>query len=103
MFASVMKATGLGSKEEAKRVADQILPRAQQSLLGFKGLLFLLDDKAGKGMSIVFYESEEVARASGEARDRLIKEGASKMGASISSREGYEVLLASGVAELIQA
>ena len=102
MFASVVTGTGLGSKEEAKRVIDQILPRAQ-SLPGFKGLLFLLDDKAGKATTIVFYESEEVARASVEARDRLIKEGASEMGASVSSREGYEVVLASGVAELIQA
>lgn len=102
MFASVMTATGKVSKEEAKRVIDQMLPRGQ-SLPGFKGVLFLLDEKGGKGMAIVFYESEEVARASGEARDRLRKEAVSEIGASISSLEGFEVVLASGVAELIQA
>ena len=102
MFASVTTGTGLVSKQQAQRVIDQILPRSQ-SLPGFKGVLFLLDEKGGKGMGIVFYESEEVARASGEARDRLRKEGASEMGASISSLDGYEVVLASGVAELIQA
>ena len=102
MFASVTTGTGLVSKQHAKRVIDQILPRSQ-SLPGFKGVLFLLDEKGGKSMGIVFYESEEVARANGEARDRLRKEGTSEMGASISSLEGYEVVLASGVAELIQA
>ncbi len=90
------------SKEEAKRAIDQILPRAQ-SLPGFKGVLFLLDEKAGKGLAIALYESEEVARASAEARDRLRKEGASQAGASISSVEGYEVVVASGVAEPIKA
>jgi hypothetical protein len=102
MFASVLTGTGLVGKEEAKRVIDQILPR-QKTLPGFKGVLFLLDEKGGKGMGIVFYESEEVARASSEARDRLRKQAVTEMGASISSLEGYEVVLASGVAELIQA
>jgi len=47
MFPSVMTTKGHASKDEAKRVIDQILPRAQ-SLPGFKGVLFLLDEKAGK-------------------------------------------------------
>ena len=102
MFASVTTGTGLVSKEQVKRLSEQTLSR-QQSLPGFKGVLFLLDEKTGKGMGIVFYESEEVARAGGEARDRLRKEAASEIGASITSLEGYEVVLASGVAELIQA
>ncbi len=46
MFASVMTTKGHASKEEAKRAIDQILPRSQ-SLPGFKGVLFLLDEKAG--------------------------------------------------------
>jgi len=74
MFASVMTTKGHASKEEYKRVIDQLLSRGQ-SLPGFKGVLFLLDEKSGKGMTINLYESEEVALASVEARDRLRKEG----------------------------
>ncbi len=77
MFASVMRTTGQASTEQAKRVINQTLPRGQ-SVPGFKGVLFLLDEKGGKGMAIVFYESEELARASAEARDRLRKEAASE-------------------------
>ncbi len=102
MFASVMRTTGQASTEQAKRVINQTLPRGQ-SVPGFKGVLFLLDEKGGKGMAIVFYESEELARASAEARDRLRREAASEIGVSIASLEGYEVVMASGVAELIQA
>jgi heme-degrading monooxygenase HmoA len=102
MFASVMTTKGHASKEEYKRVIDQLLPRGQ-SLPGFKGVLFLLDEKSGKGMTINLYESEEVAQASAEARDRLRKEGASQVGASISNVEGYEVVVASGIAEPIKA
>jgi hypothetical protein len=102
MFASVTTGTGLVSKAEAKRVIDQMLRRSQ-SVPGFKGALFLLDEKTRKALAIALYESEELARASEEARDRLRKEAASEMGGSITSQEGYEVVLASGVAELIQA
>ncbi len=102
MFASVMTAKGQVSRDDAKRVIDQMLPRAQ-STAGFKGVLFLVDEKASKGMAIVFYESEEVARTSAEERDRLRKDAASQVGASISSVEGYDVLMASGVAALIHA
>ena len=102
MFASVMTAKGQISRDDAKRVIDQMLPPAQ-SVPGFKGALFLVDEKASKGMAIVFYENEEAARASADERDRLRTDAASQVGASISSVEGYEVLMASGVAELIQA
>jgi polyhydroxyalkanoate synthesis regulator phasin len=77
MFASVMTTKGQASKEEAKRVIDQLLPRAQ-SLPGFKGAIVLLDEKGSKGMAVALYESEEVARAGAEARDRLRKEAASQ-------------------------
>ncbi len=102
MFASVITTKGQPSKQEAKRVIDQVLPRAQ-SLPGFKGAIFLLDEKAGKGMAIALYENEEVARAAAGARDSLRREAASEVGASISSEESYEVLVASGVAAPIQA
>jgi hypothetical protein len=102
MYASVMTTKGPASKEEANRVIDQLLPRAQ-SLPGFKGVIFLLDEKGSKGMAIALYESEEVARVNSEARDRLRREAAGEAGAIISSVESYEVLVASGVAEPIQA
>jgi hypothetical protein len=102
MFASVMRITGRMSKEEVTRVANQMLPRGQ-SIPGYKGGLVLLDEKGGTGLAFAFYESEEVARASAEARDRVRKDGASGVGASIASAESYEVVFAAGVAELIQA
>ena len=102
MFASVMRMSGRMGKEEATRVINQMLPRGQ-SIPGLKGGLVLLDEKGGTGLAIGFYESEKMARASAEARDRLRKDAASGVGASIASLESYEVVFASGLAELIQA
>jgi hypothetical protein len=71
-------------------VIDQLLPQAQ-SLPGFKGVIFLLDEKGSKAIAITLYESEEVARVNSEARDRLRSEAVGEAGASISSVESYEV------------
>jgi polyhydroxyalkanoate synthesis regulator phasin len=49
MYASVMTTKGPASKEEANRVIDQLLPQAQ-SHPGFKGVIFLLDEKGSKAM-----------------------------------------------------
>ena len=103
MFARVTVTTGQTSKEEVSRVIrDRILPAAE-GLAGFKGGLWLLDEKGGRGLTITLFESEEALRASAEAADRLRKQAVGELGASISSVDSYEVVIATGVAQPITA
>jgi len=103
MFARVTTTKGQASTEEANRVVRKALPRIQ-GIPGFRGGLWLLDEKGGKGLVITLYESKEALRASAEPADRVRKEATSELGVSVSSvEEGYEVVVAAGVAEPIQA
>lgn len=103
MFARVTTTKGQVTKEEAVRVIrNRVLPAAD-GLTGFKGGLWLLDQKGGKGLTITLFESEEALRASAEAADRLRKEAVGELGASVASVESYEVVVAAGVAEPITA
>ena len=103
MFARVTTTKGQVTKDEAVRVVrNRVLPAAD-NLPGFKGGLWLIDEKGGKGLTITLFETEEALRASAEAADRLRKEAVGELGASVSSVESYEVVVAAGVAEPITA
>lgn len=103
MFARVTTTKGQVTKQDAARVVrDRVLPGAE-AIPGFKGGLWLVDEKGGKGLTITLFDSEEALRASAEAADRLRKSAVGELGASVVSVESYEVVVAAGVAEPITA
>ncbi len=103
MFARVTTTKGQVTKQDAVRVIrDRILPGVD-AVPGFKGGLWLVDEKGGKGLTITLFDSEEALRASAEAADRLRKSAVAELGASVVSVESYEVVVAAGVAEPITA
>ncbi len=62
MFARVTTTKGQVTKEDAVRVIrDRVLSRAKD-VPGFKGGLWLLDEKGGNGLTITLFESEEALR-----------------------------------------
>jgi len=103
MFARVTTTKGQVTKQEAARVVrDRVLPGAK-AIPGFKGGLWLIDEKGGKGLTITLFESEETLRASAEAAEGLRKGAVGELGVSVASVESYEVIVAAGVAEPITA
>ncbi len=103
MFARVTTTKGQVTKEDAARVVrDRVLPGAK-AIPGFKGGLWLIDEKGGKGMTITLFDSEEALRASAEAAERLRAGAVGELGVSTTSVESYEVIVAAGVAEPITA
>jgi heme-degrading monooxygenase HmoA len=62
--------------ETIKVMRDSILPAAKKQK-GFKGLLYLIDRKTGKGMSIVMWNTEAdmtAGEASGFYKEQVAKE-----------------------------
>lgn len=103
MFARVTTTKGQVTKQNAVRVIrDRVLPGADR-IPGFKGGLWLIDEKGGKGLTITLFDSEEALRASAETADRLRKDAVGELGVSVASVESYEVVVAAGVAEPITA
>ena len=77
--------------EAAKRVEDRVIP-AIKSQKGFRGLYLFSDRKAGKGMAITLWGSEEDAIAdeqSGKMQER--SSWFQDFFTSTPVREGYEV------------
>lgn len=93
MYARVTFATAQPGKvdDTIKVMRDSILPAAKKQK-GFKGLFYLTDRKAGKGMVVVLWKTEAdmtAGEASGFYREQVAKEMPLLAGAP--TMEHYEV------------
>jgi heme-degrading monooxygenase HmoA len=93
MIARVTTVKGQPGREEEAitQYRDQVLP-AVKGQAGYKGALLLIDRRAGTGISISLWESEEAQRASEAAVTQLRQQAAQQMGATQApSVDIYEV------------
>ena len=92
MFARVITAqAGDAGSEDVVRLAEQQLPGARQRP-GFAGFYLLVDDSAGKVITISLWDSREDLEAVAEgAADGIHDEGVSETGLSSLRLETYEV------------
>ena len=71
-------------------VRDQLLPWLREST-GFRGLIRLADQTAGKTLVITLWADEESLRASAEVGDKLTELATLTTGATRLAREEFDV------------
>lgn len=92
MFARVSTYEGPAERidEGLEHARERILPAAR-NIPGFSGILFLVDRRSGKAVSVTLWESERAMQDSEEEANRLRKESAEAAGEEITGVERYEV------------
>lgn len=97
MFARVTTTTGQAKKDDVVRVLrERVIPGAE-GMQGFKGAYWLLDEKAGKGIALTLWDSEEALRASAGPVGQLRTQSVDELGVKVESVESFEVILTAGV------
>jgi heme-degrading monooxygenase HmoA len=93
MFARVSTLRGRPERlDEAARVMqEEAVPFARQQP-GFKAAYWLADRSTGTVLAVSLWESEEAMRASEAAVEPRRRQSAERLGATIESVEGYEVI-----------
>jgi heme-degrading monooxygenase HmoA len=92
MYARVTTLEGPPDKVDdgTRHIREQTLPQLQQ-MDGFKGFVALTDRQSGKQLAVVFWESEEVLRATEEAVSSMRSGVAEAVGGTVAGVERYEV------------
>ncbi len=93
MFARVSTYAGTPEEAQAGVSSFDATTESLRSLDGFEGAYFLLDQDAGKAISITMWSSQETAQASAERARQIRGEAAQTAGLSIQSVETYEVAM----------
>lgn len=103
MYARVTTTTGKAKKEDIVRVIrERVIPGAE-GMRGFKGAYWLLDEKAGKGLAVSFWDSEETLNESAGPIGQLRTQSTNELGVKVESVESFEVIATAGVPAAVSA
>ena len=78
--------------EGIRFIKEQILPEARD-LIGWRGVIALVDRAAGRTKTITLWDSDESLRASEERANQLRSEAAEAMGETVTGVDRYVVAL----------
>lgn len=90
MYARISRFGMSADPGAARPAAEDVLP-ALRAMDGFRGVISLVDQAGGEGVTITLWESDDAMRASEAKADEMRQEMAAAAGDDIRSVERFEV------------